>query len=122
MKRLRYQQGTLGLEGRANGNRVWEYRWYETQIDGTRRRRSVMIGSFHEFPSESAAHRAVSALRANVNAENPRTHIDAISFATLAQLYREKEMCEGAGKHSRRFGRTKAIWSAGTFHVGLPTD
>src|SRR5271156_1682438 len=69
MKRMRYQQGTLRLEQRANGNRVWEYRWYETQIDGTRRRRSAMIGTFQEFPSESSAQKAVAALRANVNAE-----------------------------------------------------
>jgi len=98
MKRMRYQQGTLRLEERVNGNRVWEYRWYETQIDGTRRRRSAMIGTIQEFPSESAAQRAVAALRANVNAENPRTQIDAISFGTLSQHYREKELCEGAGK------------------------
>ncbi len=32
------------------------------------------------------------------NAETPRTQIDAISFQTLTQHYREKEMCEGAGK------------------------
>lgn len=98
MKRIRYQQGTLRLEERSNGNRVWEYRWYETQIDGTRRRRSAMIGTFQEFPSEAAAQKAVAALRANVNAETPRTRIDAISFHTLSEHYREKEMCEGAGK------------------------
>jgi len=98
LKRIRYQQGTLRLEERANGNRVWEYRWYETQIDGSRRRRSAMIGTIQEFPSESSAQKAVAALRANVNAENPRTQIDAISFSTLTQHYREKEMCEEAGK------------------------
>jgi len=32
MKRIRYQQGTLRLEERTNGSRVWEYRWYETQL------------------------------------------------------------------------------------------
>jgi integrase len=98
MKRIRYQQGTLRLEERANGTRVWEYRWYETQIDGTRRRRSAMIGTFQEYPSEATAQKAVAALRANVNAETPRTQIDAISFATLAQHYREKEMGVDAGK------------------------
>ena len=98
MKRIRYQQGTLRLEERTNGSRVWEYRRYETQIDGTRRRRSAMIGTFQEFPSEAVAQKAVAALRANVNAETPRTRIDAISFHTLSQHYREKEMCEGAGK------------------------
>jgi integrase len=98
LKRIRYQQGTLRLEERTNGIRVWEYRWYETQIDGTRRRRSAMIGTFQEFPSEASAQKAVAALRANVNAETPRTQIDAISFHTLSQHYREKEMCEDAGK------------------------
>jgi integrase len=98
MKRIRFQQGTLRLEERANGNRVWEYRWYETQLDGTRRRRSAMIGTLHEFPTESSAQKAIAALRANVNAETPRTQIDAISFQTLTQHYREKELCEGAGK------------------------
>lgn len=98
MKRTRYQQGTLRLEERINGSRVWEYRWYETQIDGTRRRRSAMIGTFQEFPSEAAAHKAVAALRANVNAETPRTQLEAISFHTLTQHYREKELCEGGSK------------------------
>jgi integrase len=98
MKRTRYQQGTLRLEERASGSRVWEYRWYETQIDGKRRRRSAMVGSIQEFPSEAAAQKAVAALRANVNAETPRTQIAAISFQTLAHHYRDKELCEGAGK------------------------
>lgn len=98
LKRIRYQQGTLRLEERTNGTRVWEYRWYETQIDGTRRRRSAMIGTLQEFPSEAAAQKAVAALRANVNAETPRAQVEAISFHTLSQHYREKEMCESAGK------------------------
>ena len=57
-----------------------------------------MIGTFQEFPSEAAAQKAVAALRANVNAETPRTRIDAMSFQTLSQHYRKKEMCEGSGK------------------------
>src|SRR6185437_7019586 len=98
MKRIRFQQGSLWLYERAGGDRAWEYRWYETQIDGTRRRRSTFIGTIQEFPTEASAQKAVAALRANINAETPRTQIDAISFSTLAQHYREKEMCEGAGK------------------------
>ena len=98
MKRIRFQQGSLWLYERAGGDRAWEYRWYETQIDGTRKRRSTFIGTVQEFPTEASAQKAVAALRANINAETPRTQIDAISFCTLAQHYREKEMCEGAGK------------------------
>ncbi len=98
MKRIRYQDGSLRLYERAAGDRVWEYRWYETQLDGTRRRRSSIIGSHHEFPTEAAAQKAVVALRANINAETPRAQIDAISFSTLTQHYREKELCEGGSK------------------------
>lgn len=76
----------------------WEYRWYETQIDGKRRRRSAMIGTFEEFSSESAAQKAVAALRANINSETPRAQLDAVSFDTLAEHYRERELSEDAGK------------------------
>ena len=98
MKRMRYQQGTLRLEERANGMRVWEYRWYESQIDGSRRRRSAMIGSLEEYPTESGAQKAVAALRANINSETPRGQLDAVSFGTLIQHYRERELCESSGK------------------------
>jgi integrase len=98
MKRMRYQQGTLRLEERSNGTRVWEYRWYETQIDGSRRRRSAMIGTVDEYPTESLAQKAVAALRANINTETPRGQLDAVSFGTLTQHYRERELSEGSGK------------------------
>jgi integrase len=42
--------------------------------------------------------RAVSALRANINMESPRAQIQAISFDTLVEHYRLKEMGEDAGK------------------------
>ena len=98
MKRIRFQQGSLRLYERAAGDQVWEYRWYETQLDGTRRRRSCIIGSRHEYPTDALAQKAVVALRANINAETPRAQIDAISFSTLTQHYREKELCEGGSK------------------------
>jgi len=41
---------------------------------------------------------AVSALRANINMESPRAQIQAISFDTLVEHYRLKEMGEDAGK------------------------
>jgi integrase len=98
MKRTRYQQGTLRLEERANGTRVWEYRWYETRIDGSRRRRSAMIGTVDEYPTESGAQKAVAALRANINSETPRGQLDVVSFGTLIQHYREQELTEDSGK------------------------
>lgn len=98
MKRMRYQQGSLRLYERKKGDQAWEYRWYETQLDGKRRRRSCYIGTLIEYPTEASAKRAVNALRANINSETPRGQLEAISFETLTQHYRERELSEGSGK------------------------
>ena len=98
MKRMRYQQGSLRLYERKKGDQAWEYRWYETQLDGTRRRRSCYVGTLIEYPTEASAKKAVNALRANINSETPRGQLEAISFETLTQHYRERELSKGAGK------------------------
>lgn len=90
MKRTRYQEGSLRLYERRKGDQAWEYRWYETQVDGTRKRRSCYIGTLTEYPTEAAAKKAVAALRANINSETPRGQLEAISFETLTQHYRER--------------------------------
>ena len=83
---------------RSSGQKVWEYRWYETQLNGSRTRPKTVIGSLEEYPTEAAAQKAVDALRVHINSETPRARIDAISFSTLVDHYREKEMSEGSGK------------------------
>jgi len=50
------------------------------------------------YPTEASAKKAVAALRANINAETPRTQLEAMSFAVLEQHYREKELSEDSGK------------------------
>ena len=45
MRRTRYQQGNLQLAERKRGPRAWEYRWYESLADGSRKRRSLVVGS-----------------------------------------------------------------------------
>jgi integrase len=51
-----------------------------------------------DYPTEAAAMKAASALRANINMETPRVQLQAISFETLIEHYRLKEMGEGATK------------------------
>lgn len=97
LRRTRYQDGSLVLRERS-GRKTWEYRWYEIQIDGSRKRRGVNLGSIQDYPTEAAAMKAVSALRANINMETPRAQIQAISFDTLVEHYRMKEMGEDSNK------------------------
>ena len=110
---MRYQEGSVRLYERKKDDRAWEYRWYETQLDGTRKRRSCYIGTLSEFPTEAAAKKAVAALRANINSETPRGQLEAINFATLAQHYRERELSEGSGKTFTTINVAADTWIVG---------
>src|SRR5713226_4638376 len=92
MRRTRFQQGSLQIVKRAGGRKAWEYRWYELQADGSRTRRNLMVGSLEQYPNETAAQKAVAALRADINAESPRTSLTPISVQTLVEHYGEKEL------------------------------
>jgi len=98
MRRTRYQQGSLQLVERKHGPRAWEYRWYEPMPDGSRRRRSLVVGSQDQYPNEAAAKRAVASLLVNINAESPRFSLEPVIVQTLVEHYREKELGEGSNK------------------------
>lgn len=98
MRRTRFQQGSLQLVDRSGGKKTWEYRWYELQSDGSLRRRNLMVGSLEQYPNETAAQKAVAALRADINAENPRTSLTPINVQTLIEHYREKELGPNCSK------------------------
>ena len=62
------------------------------QPDGTRRRRNLVLGTLEQYPNETAAQKAVVALRADINAESPRTSLTPISVQILIDHYRQKEL------------------------------
>ena len=92
MRRARYQRGSLRLIRRKDGGKVWEYRWREVRTDGTRKRRSVIVGSVEEYPSESLAQTAVDSLRLNINQSTQPGAIKDISVEALVNHYREHEL------------------------------
>jgi integrase len=98
MRRTRYQQGNLQLAERKRGPRAWEYRWYESQPDGSRKRRSMVVGSLEQYPNEAAAKRAVASLLVTINAESPRFSLEAVSVQTLVAHYCEKELGKDSNK------------------------
>ena len=98
MRRSRFQQGSLRLVERAGSPKAWEYRWYEAQPDGTRRRRNLVVGTLEQYPNETAAQKAVVALRVDINVESPRTSLAPISVQILIDHYRQKELGEGSNK------------------------
>jgi hypothetical protein len=51
-----------------------------------------VVGSAEDFRTEAAAQQAVDSLRLAINEQTPRQQLQAISFETLVQHYREHEM------------------------------
>jgi hypothetical protein len=91
MRRTSYQKGSLKLADRKNG-KAWEYRWREVQIDGSIRRKNIVIGTLADYPNESAAQAAVDAIRLEINQQTPQQLIKSISLETLVNHYRQHEL------------------------------
>src|SRR6516164_4201627 len=102
LRRARHQRGSLKRVRRKSGQAVWVFRWYETQIDGTKRYRKVVVGSADELKTEAAAQQAVDSLRLTINQQTSRQQLQAISFETLVQHYREHEMPDVFNKNQPR--------------------
>jgi integrase len=98
MRRSRFQQGSLQLVERAGGRKAWEHRWYEVQPDGSRRRRNLVLGTLEQYPIETAAQKAIVALRVDINAESPRMNLAPMSMQMLVDRYRQKERGEDSSK------------------------
>ena len=91
MRRTSYQKGSLKLADRRSG-KVWAFRWREVQLDGSIRRKNIVIGTLEDFPNESAAQAAVDALRLEINRQTPQQFIKNICVETLVNHYREHEL------------------------------
>lgn len=84
MRRTSYQKGSLRLADRKKG-KVWEFLWREVQLDGTIRRKHIVIGTLEDLRTESSAQAAVDAIRLEINQQTPQRLIKSISFETLVQ-------------------------------------
>jgi integrase len=97
MRRARHQKGSLQRVKRKSGESVWIFRWYEVQLDGTKRYRKAVIGSVQEYKTETEAQRAADALRLEINERTPRQQLQAISMETLVEHYRQHELPDIVG-------------------------
>jgi integrase len=92
--RTRYQFGSLTLKKRAKGADVWEFRYYETQADNTRKRKATFIGTTDQYKNKSDARVAVEALLLRLNEEKPQHHLGAVTFGAICDRYVEEELPE----------------------------
>jgi integrase len=92
LTRSRYQKGSLTTLKRKGGHNVWAFRWRETQPDGKRRPRKLVVGTVEQYPTERAAWLAVERLNLSINldpsmqARAPRTFSDLVDHYTATEL------------------------------------
>src|SRR5690348_11689186 len=106
-KRARYQRGCISREERCNGPDVWIYRWRETQPNGRRTNRKVVVGTVEEYSTKSEAQKAADALRLHVNKDSPRSLLYPVTCEQLVAHYLEKELAED---NNKRAYSTKAAY------------
>lgn len=101
-RRARYQRGSLQCVRRKSGPAVWQFRWYETQGDGSKKYRKAVLGSVEQFKTETEAQAAADALRLTINDQTARQELKAVGFASLVEHYREHEMPDIFFKEGRK--------------------
>jgi integrase len=72
---------------------VWEFRFYETNTNGLRNRKSITVGTTSEYPSESAARKSavVQGILLRINNESRALLTD---FGAVIARYEQEEMPE----------------------------
>jgi integrase len=92
LNRPRYQHGFFSRHQRKKGPEVWVYRWREIDAKGKPKPRALVIGSVKQYPTETAAWKAVSTLRLDVNYHTSRPEGIPGTFEQLAEHYRLIEL------------------------------
>jgi integrase len=105
---VRYQAGYLGCVTRKNGTSRWEFLWRENGPSGKRTRRTAMIGTLEQYPTEELARAAVTGLRVSINEDRNRQRAQSILVADLVDHYIRTELSETAEWHSHA---TKIVYS-----------
>lgn len=82
----KYQRGNLTLKPRANGPKVWEFRWRDT----SGAQRSKLLGTIEMYPTGRDAQSAADAVRLEINSELER--VVPITVATLIERYLADEI------------------------------
>ena len=104
--RQRYQSGSLSREVRKAGPAVWIFRWRENATEG-RVYRKVVVGTIEQFPTKTAAKRAVETFRSTINAVNPAV---PVTLRQLVKHYEENELPGKAFSTQRTFQTSLKTW------------
>ena len=92
MNRPRYQHGFFSRHKRRKGPEVWVYRWREIDANGKLKMRAFVVGPVTQYSTETAAWKAVSTLRLDINHHTFRPEGQPETFEQLVEHYRMIEL------------------------------
>jgi len=92
LNRPRYQHGFFSRHRRKKGPEVWVYRWRDIDANGKPKMRALVVGSVKQYATETAAWKAVSTLRLDVNYHTSRPEGVPVTFEQLVEHYRMIEL------------------------------
>ena len=112
MNRPRYQHGFFSRHQRKKGPEVWVYRWRDIDAKGKPKMRALVIGSAKQYPTETAAWKAVSTLRLDVNHHSSRPEGLPETFEQLVEHYRliELDLEKESERKVRQTKQTYAVY------------
>lgn len=96
----RHQSGYLRCVKRKNGPSVWEFLWREDGPTGKRLRRTAVVGTVQQYPTEDLAVAAVNRLRVTINEVCNRQPQRSVLFGDLIDHYLQKELSDRAEWYS----------------------
>ncbi|MGA2630682.1 MAG: tyrosine-type recombinase/integrase [Terriglobia bacterium] len=91
MRRVRYQFGSLEIVEGAKQD-VWTFRFYQPGADGKRQYRRIRVGTTEQYPTETAALKALEGLRLSVN--SGKLQVANPTFGAVIERYQREELPE----------------------------
>ena len=103
------QNGSLSQMSRRRGPDVWAFRWREPGSDGRLVHRRIVIGTVEQFKNESAAARAIVALRREIKSgdHDQRLRRRLLILSQLVEHYKQREL---APDNERKTYSTKSTY------------
>ena len=86
------QNGSLRQVPRRRGRDVWAFRWREPGSDGRRVHRRIVIGTIEQLKNESAAAKAIVALRREIKSHDRRLGKRLLTLRHLVEHYKQREL------------------------------
>jgi integrase len=87
-------RGSLAIVSRNEGPAVWQFRWSEKDLHGTRVQRKRVIGTVERYPDEAAARTAMAVFLAELNSGKARISSGSITVAQLCDHFEQRELAK----------------------------